>query len=640
MGLEYMGLEYMGMEYMVLEFLDVECMDLEYMDIVYMDLVHTNLVYMDLVYMDLGVDHSALTLVKEAMRSMLHDWCQVKCSLILISDHKTSTTSFLELQIEQLWAPWGVTVFEVEAESNDANVTHAQLSWVITKARLLQKASWSLMVVMVSNDASFMTQLTESSLKNGVFVWSTRLLAVTSLPLSQLQTLHKFFSMTNSMLLTVDTTTLYMRFSHRPNLVVTAEEFPTQKAVMVRDIHAPGGQRLTFLGSMSNVIDFIAKGVNFSFTYVRPADRLWGARQLDGSWTGMVGMLMKKEADIALGPFGTSTDRAEVVDFTTPIWIDEWRILAAKGRPEVNPWGFLFPLTAYVWMGILGSLMMLPTIMFLSSSFFIEKLTQSIWMSYTFSFLRILLQQDFNVSLVRWWWERVLLVVWMMVTLVVTRSYSSNLMALLAVRYISQPFQSLRNVLEHPSVAMIWQKNSVNVQYIRNAKSGIIREVADLEATGRVIYMAPQEYKTAINTLVRRGTHVLVDVDISLRYLTAQDFTETGRCDFYSSREGYLPFSSGAISQKDNPIVTSLNHRVMALVESGIFVKWFIANIPNSTKCLNPPTKFTVRSSLSLANLWGMFVVVAGGTAVSLLVFCLEILSARSSSDGPPLQLT
>ena len=65
------------------------------------------------------------------------------------------------------------------------------------------------------------------------------------------------------------------------------------------------------------------------------------------------------------------------------------------------------------------------------------------------------------------WQRRVVMATWMLVALVLVRSYASNLMSVLAVRYVQQPYQSLRNVLEDPGVTMIWQTNSSRVQYFR-----------------------------------------------------------------------------------------------------------------------------------------------------------------------------
>ena len=66
-----------------------------------------------------------------------------------------------------------------------------------------------------------------------------------------------------------------------------------------------------------------------------------------------------------------------------------------------------------------------------------------------------------------WWWERLVVGLWMLMTLVLTKSYAGNLMSLLAVNYIPQPFQTLSNILDDQKVAMIWQKYSNYEQYLR-----------------------------------------------------------------------------------------------------------------------------------------------------------------------------
>lgn len=55
----------------------------------------------------------------------------------------------------------------------------------------------------------------------------------------------------------------------------------------------------------------------------------------------------------------------------------------------------------------------------------------------------------------------------MLTSLVLVKSYAGNLMSVLAVRYTQQPYQSLEDVVRDPSVTMIWQTNTSNVQFIR-----------------------------------------------------------------------------------------------------------------------------------------------------------------------------
>ncbi|XP_071532994.1 glutamate receptor ionotropic, kainate 4-like [Panulirus ornatus] len=299
----------------------------------------------------------------------------------------------------------------------------------------------------------------------------------------------------------------------------------------------------------------------FWYKYLRPPDRSWGVKYANGSWSGMVGMVIREEADIGVGPFDVTASRAEVVDFTGLILVDYTRILGARGRPEVDPWGFLLPLSPLVWLAILTALLVVPAVMFLQSLCFSFKIEgEKNWLSATFAFLRVLLQQD-NSLPARWWWERLVLGVWMMTTLVLTRSYAGNLMSLLAVRHIPEPYHTLRDVLDDPSVTMIWQTNSSHVQYIHSVEGGIYREVAEAERNGRVILKTQSQFPKMIDTVVRRGDHVLTVVGLASKVYMAQDFTRTGQCSFYQSREGLLPIMFAMIGQRDSPLVLSLDKR-------------------------------------------------------------------------------
>ena len=64
-------------------------------------------------------------------------------------------------------------------------------------------------------------------------------------------------------------------------------------------------------------------------------------------------------------------------------------------------------------------------------------------------------------------WERLVLGSWMLAMLVVTQSYTGNLMSLLAVRYIPQPFQTLRALLDDTGTTMVWEYGTTYVNYFR-----------------------------------------------------------------------------------------------------------------------------------------------------------------------------
>nr|XP_045620079.1 glutamate receptor 1-like [Procambarus clarkii] len=225
-----------------------------------------------------------------------------------------------------------------------------------------------------------------------------------------------------------------------------------------------------------------------------------------------------------------------------------------------------------------------------------------------------------------WWWERVVLAVWGLVTVVLTQSYAGNLMALLAVTNIPQPFQSLHDIVDDHSVTLLVQSGAAKTVYITTAKVGILRDVADLQQKNRLKFIKTSEFVRSINTLVRNGHYLLISEEVLERAVMARDFSRKGQCDFYLGREGFLPLMYSLAFSKGNCLVPVFSKRITMMLESGLYNHWVKTTIPNFTACDNLPTKIVIQASLSVADIWGMFFLLACGLALSLFVLCLELL--------------
>nr|XP_045589592.1 glutamate receptor ionotropic, kainate 4-like [Procambarus clarkii] len=334
-------------------------------------------------------------------------------------------------------AHYSIVVFEVSADGQDANLTQTQLTRVVGEARRVRQVSWCVTVVVVSDDLAFLATFAQWSLKDRLLVWSTRLLVVTRLPLHLLQVLHGLLSMTNSILLIIHESLInfrcvmyiqlpyspreaqalkvaswtshrglaltsslplfpdkFSRLLQRPTLKLATEINSLNIMVTREKTKIRPEERLEFVGPLPDLVSYLATALNFSYMYLRPPDGSWGIKRVDGTWSGMMGMVIRQEVDVAVGLFGISGVRAEVVDFMEPILIEYIRMLGARGRPEVDPWGFLFPLEPVVWAAILAALLVLPLTAFLMSSCFsLRTVHQNKNFLTTSAYLRILLNQ-------------------------------------------------------------------------------------------------------------------------------------------------------------------------------------------------------------------------------------------------------
>ncbi|XP_069957612.1 glutamate receptor ionotropic, delta-2-like [Cherax quadricarinatus] len=585
--------------------------------------------------------NKVLSLAREAIHDILATTTSfVYGTLIYLTDGNTSAST-LFTEIEHLDSSWAVGVMEVK--NSDGTTMPSTLRQVISEARKLRLPSRQVTVMVVSDDPVFLAAFTEWSLKGRLFVWSTRLVVVTRLTLPQLQGFNKMFSMTNSVILVAEEVSksfrcamyVHMPYScqgplkvaswtpHRglvltskiplfpgkfsklyngPRLIVAAEEFEPHIA-LVKDPDISSSNSL-FTGPMVNLLEILASVMNFTYTYVRPSDGSWGVKLADGSWTGMVGMVGRGEADIGLGPFGMSATRAEMVDFTREILTETARIMGGRGRPEVDPWGFLLPLTPLVWLATFTTLLLLPTLVYFMSLSGLKTTSTNVWsIDMFFVYISIFLQQE-CLMVPKHWWERLMVATWLVTMFVISKSYAGNLMSNLAVRYIPQPYQSLRDVLDDPSVTMIWETNTAYVQYFRSVETGIFREVAGSEKSGRIKYVRGAEFSSNMDHFVRRGDHVIIAENRYEKVLMAQDFSAKGRCDFYSSSERFMPFMSSMVGQKDSPLVSVISNSIKSVTQTGLYDYWTQAYMPNATSCEYPPTKITVNTSLAFRNLW------------------------------------
>ncbi|KAG7169335.1 putative olfactory ionotropic receptor IR4-like 20 [Homarus americanus] len=169
------------------------------------------------------MERESLYLAAGAVEAVLSKVRHDNTSVLVLTDRNTSPSTVF-LMRAGLFAPWGMGVFEMITHNQDTNETLPQITQVISEARRLRQVSWSLTVVVVSDDPAFLAAFAEWSLKGRLLVWPTRLLAVTHLPLSELQHLYGMFSKTNSLVLTVDNTIASIRYNVYMHVPFTPRE--------------------------------------------------------------------------------------------------------------------------------------------------------------------------------------------------------------------------------------------------------------------------------------------------------------------------------------------------------------------------------------------------------------------------------
>ncbi|KAK3892985.1 hypothetical protein Pcinc_003164 [Petrolisthes cinctipes] len=168
----------------------------------------------------------------------------------------------------------------------------------------------------------------------------------------------------------------------------------------------------------------------------------------------------EQQADIGLGPFAQTAERMEAVDYSSSVFIGDRSMLAKKGAPEIDPWSFLMVMTPGVWVCLVVSMLIVWTMVRLLPYISVSGTVSQLGMFTIFHQLGILLNQG-----IKWWMidgkQRMVLAGWVWLGLVITLSYNCNLTSLLAVRRISHPVQTLRDLIDNPSLTVIMPPNTI-----------------------------------------------------------------------------------------------------------------------------------------------------------------------------------
>ncbi|XP_066940523.1 glutamate receptor-like [Macrobrachium rosenbergii] len=464
----------------------------------------------------------------------------------------------------------------------------------------LHRSSKQPYIIVASDSIDFLTSAIGSLFRGNLLVWSTRLLVITRLPIHQIHSLRESLSNINAMVMVATSENGIQKLADGAHLEVTAEIYPP--LILSNMKSKAGGRDPTKIlrGPLIEVLAILTSSINFTCSWTRPTDVAFGYQFPNGSWGGMVGMVARKEVDFSFLIFTVLYKRAQVVDYTLPLTFTYARFLARKGRTEIHPFGFFMPLDTTVWYSLLAGL----GIMMFVSIFVSRVLPMSPRMPLKDApndYVRVLLGQDTEKASEAFWSLKLLVGAWMVAMSIVMRSYAGNLNSLLTVRYVPQPYHSVKAVAQDPSVKIVTETGGY---YHQSIESGFFREITDAGKQAMISYVEFTDFEEVVDTKIAKGGYVLMNDDLPNKMLIDQYFSKTGTCIFYQSKEYFFPQISAMIAPKHSPLIPVLNERLVMIIESGLYEQWLKKEYVNSSSCDKAPTKILVQTSLSFYNIW------------------------------------
>ncbi|XP_063871144.1 uncharacterized protein LOC135106256 isoform X3 [Scylla paramamosain] len=287
-----------------------------------------------------------------------------------------------------VWSTSWTSVLLRLPEAGDAlNTTEPHLSSVLLQARQVRHHSRGVMVVVVSASDAFLALFAKWALERRLLVWATRLLVVTTLPLSHLllaARTHWSFSMMNTMLMNVEHTPSFLRcgvYTHLPYTergprvlrvatwtsarrltpTHTLPLFPQKYSNFYgRDVNVTAlpfppywdereSPRGRYHGTDYLMITAIAQALNFTVRVLPSAN-----------WGDVTARVEERVSFVATVIYAVFPQRLEHYDYS---YMFEYAFHAfCMARPALRPrWQSLYyPLHHYVWASTLALLLLMP----------------------------------------------------------------------------------------------------------------------------------------------------------------------------------------------------------------------------------------------------------------------------------------
>ncbi|XP_057376802.1 probable glutamate receptor [Daphnia carinata] len=414
----------------------------------------------------------------------------------------------------------------------------------------------------------------------------------------------------------------------------------TQPAPYMSVERDSNGTIIAYKGYLFEIIHALQPLHNFTYQVDFPSNGKYGKELANGSWDGMIGMILDQSADIGVGAFSIIHSRYQVVDFTAGFYQESSSILIPLPIENHQLLACTKPFRLEVWLTLILFVIVLPGILWrhfefnhrphLAKQYFfvLGVLVGQCILRFTlysnglnFKYCLFLYVAGQKLSLVGFS-PRLLGAVWCLATVVFASAYVGILMSFLRFPKLSPVITKLEQL---PASHLKWA-----------VLRGTALDHLFTEATSGV-------YKTIGEELIRNQRGTLIDVHddfigrvvhenyayigpkSNLEAALYEDYIQSGICRLSIIKQDFFKVNVAFALPKGSPLKPLLDKKILQMMEAGLGMYWKKMYWPPSKgKCDTlRPLDFGPKS-LQLTDLQGTFLILIIGYALAIASFLAE----------------
>ncbi|XP_067949729.1 glutamate receptor 2-like [Watersipora subatra] len=394
----------------------------------------------------------------------------------------------------------------------------------------------------------------------------------------------------------------------------------------------PNNER--FDGYILEFIKAVMKEINVTDYLILPVkDNGYGSEEADGSWNGMVGEVLRGEADLAIADLTIISDRENVIYFSKPFLRLGISIMIKKPEQKVqSKYSFINPLAYEVWMCIGFAYVGVSVVLFLvgrfspyewhidtSGSEATMKNEFSVWNSLWFVF-STLMQQGCEVA-PRAISSRIVASVWYLFTLIIISSYTANLAAFLTAARMNSPINSVDDLAKQTAIKYGTMHGGSTANFFKNSKYPTYAKMWNFMS--KYPEMATSSNDAGVQRVRdSNGQYAYLIESTTNEYISNRQPCNTMKVGANLNSQGY-----GIGMPIESHLKNKINIAILQLREQGRLAemekKWWqqVGEV-----CEEESATVGLTSRLTLDKIEGIFHLLAGGMGAGIVIVIFELL--------------
>nr|XP_042910703.1 ionotropic receptor 93a [Parasteatoda tepidariorum] len=385
---------------------------------------------------------------------------------------------------------------------------------------------------------------------------------------------------------------------------------------------------------LKEILQYVSGRLKFKYRLVLAPSNDWGTK-VDKVWRGAIGMVIRGEADAI--PYLTVTpNRFEVIEYTKPLSSVYYGLLIAF--PEEPPRVLIF-LRLYakeVWLLLVGVGLLLSILLSwmqktdttARESRILSSFSRCSWVIFG-----ALLQQG-STCLPVTTSGRVLMSTWWLAVLILTTTYSANLIAVLAFPGIKFVVKSLEDMVNHDSIKLVIKEGCPVLEDLQESDIELYERVRKtfLENPRRSKIMDTVEERCcAIDDVIAKKS-VYIDDYNYLQWMVDEDYKKENRCRITIPPYEFSRMDLAVGLRRGSFLLPLLNQEIQLMKENGVLDHWYSKYTPNREECYQMEQVLPGQREVRVEDLQGPFFLLLFSFIAGLLTLIAETLYKKYSA--------